>query len=274
MKTSICTQCGATFEWSPEFYRQKGIKAPPLRCPTCCDEQHGKDAHHTVVERECLQQFPCCDVSQALTRLPFTTVTEQDGQKIRPYRRATIKGRNFGASWAGRIDVFDQRTDPEAALAKVRVMRTAHQAGAQMTGVRVTGPRYPWYSRHTYQYEHSKEWEYVVLDDPEDDRPTCALVVATATQKWNRNDRIGGQPLWSCTAAGRSRTGKHSGVAVLAVVDDDHPLTVTRIHDKGALHKGDLFTIATASKPVVDTLLAKKASKPVERDITRYGSPE
>jgi len=201
MEIQICTVCGREFEWSPEWYAAKGLQCPPLRCPTCADVRLGKDDHHTVAKRECLLEFPCCDVSQAVGRLHFTTVEEQDGRRLRaPYRRATIKGKAYGASWSGRIDVFDQRTDSGGELARVRIMRTQHQAGAILTG-------------------------------------------------------------------------KHSGQAVLAVVDEDHPLTARRMHDRGALHKGDLLTLATAPDWAAQALLMKKADKPVETETTVWPRP-
>jgi len=273
METQICTVCGREFEWSPEWYRAKGLQCPPLRCPTCADVRLGKDDHHTVAERECLLEFACCDVSQAVGRLHFATVEEQDGHRIKPYRRATIKGKAYGASWSGRIDVFDQRTDPGGDLARVRIMRTRHQAGATLTGKHVEGPCYPWYSTRTYTWEHSPQWEYVVLDDAEGDTPACHLVLATAIQKWNRDDSVSGHPLWSAQVRGSSRTGKHSGQAVLAVVDEDHPLTARRVHDRGALHKGDLLTLATAPGWVAQALLMKKADRPVETEMTVWPCP-
>lgn len=242
---SICMNCGQSFEWFPEWYAAKGLQAPPLKCQRCCDQRQGKAAIHTVRERECLQEFPCCDVTQATERLNFEIIDQQDGRRIRPYRRAIVKGRNFGASWSGRIDVFDQRSNP-ASLAHVRVMRTHHEAGAQMTGIRVTGPGYPWTSKTTYKWEHSNEWQYVALDDATDEEPTCRLVVVSAIQKWNRDDRITGKPLWSCSCSGSSRSGRHSGQATLAVVDADHPLTVTQVQDHGALHAGDRITLERA----------------------------
>ena len=269
-QVSICMTCGQSFEWFPGWYEAKKLQGPPLKCQRCSDQRQGKAAHHTVQERECLHKFPCCNVEQAVQALSFETIDQQDGRRIRPYRRATVKGRDFGASWSGRIDVFDQRSDPSAPLASVRVMRTQHEAGAQMTGVKVTGPSYPWYSKTAYQWENSNEWEYVVLDDVDDEEPTCRLVLTSAIQKWNRDDRITNNALWSTACSGSSRTGRHSGQAVLAIVDAEHQITNARVQDHGALHRGDLLTLEKAPESIKAALLAEKARKPVEETLTTY----
>lgn len=265
MEKMVCVSCGKSFSWSRQWYKERGLQVPPLTCPTCADLKQAKSAHHTVKDRECLQEFSCVDVSQAVSSLPFKIIDEQDGRKLHhPYRRATVKGSRFGASWSGRIDVFDQRQDPTNPLARVRVMRTEHEAGAKMQGKKVEGPNYPWYSVSYYEWEHSDTWEYVVLDEPQGGEATARLVFTTAIQKWNRDDRIGGDPIWQRRCSGSSRTGKHSGQAVLAIVDGEHPLTSTRVHDRGAFHKGDMLVLGRGSEAQVMALLAKKAAKPIE----------
>lgn len=275
MERQICSNCGQMFEWSPEFYRAKGLQAPPLHCPECADRALGKSDHHVAKARECLQQFSCVDVSAIVAMASsWRTIQEQDGRPIRPYRRLTIKGAVFGASWSGRIDVFDQRADPTAALAAVRVMRTTHEAGATLTAVHVDGPRFPWFSRTTSEYEAPREWDYLVLDDAQGNEPTARLIYTSAIQKWNRDDRIEGDPLWQCRIHGASRSGMHSGHGVLALVDAEHPLTVTRVHDKGALHQGDRLRLRTASPEQAMLLLVRKAEKPVDVIETIYDGEE
>jgi len=266
---SICVACGQSFEWFPGWYEARGLQIPPLKCPTCCDRALSKEACHVVKQRECLQEFPCCDVSQAVERMPFRVIEEQDGRRIKPYRRATVKGSRFGASWGGRIDVFDQRSDPTAPYARVRVMRTQHEAGAQMVGTQVEGA-YPYYSKTAYRWEHSNEWGYVALDDPAPGDPTCRLIFAVAIQKWNRDDHITSEALWEKRASGSSRTGMHKGQAILAIVDEDHPIAISRVQDHGALNAGDRLALATASPSTAAYLLAQKGSKPVEITETIY----
>jgi len=273
MKTQICLTCGATFEWSPQFYQAKGLQIPPLRCPTCADQAQHKDPHHVALERECLLEFACCDVSQALSILPFADIGT-DGHHTQPYRRAIIKGSQHGKSWSGRIDVFDQRSIPVNTLARVRIMRTRHQAGATLTGVKVEGPCFPWYSKSTYQYQAPDTWEYVVLDDTQGNTPTCRLILVSAIQKWNRDDSISGNPLWSTTAHGSSRSGRHSGQTVLAVVDKDHPLTAKMVHDKGALNQADRIVLARGDWASTMVMLARKADKPVEVQETVFDGQE
>lgn len=270
MLQAICSGCGSTFEWSPEFYAQKGLAVTPLRCPTCADERLGKDAHHTALKREALHVWDCVDVSQAVGALAWSCIGEQDGQHVKPYRRATVKGSNFGASWSGRIDVFDQRSDPMSYVARVRVMRTEHKAGQEHTSYRVEGPSYHWYSKTAYQWENAQQWEYVVLDDAVGEAPECRLVFAYAIQKWNRDDSVRGDPLWQCRVSGSSRTGMHSGQAVLAVVDEEHSLVEWRVHDKGALHQGDRITLSRGNEIEIALMLARKAEKPVEVRETEY----
>jgi len=270
MLRAVCSGCGSTFEWSSEFYAQKGLAVPPLRCPTCADARLGKDDHHTVKARKALHVFDCVDVYQAIQSLAWTYVEEQGGQSIKPYRRAMVRGRQFGASWSGRIDVFDQRSDPASHLARVRVMRTEHKAGRAETGYRVTGPCYPWYSKTAYEWRNSSTWEYVVLDDAVGGVPECRLVFAYAIQKWNRSDSVRGNPLWRRDCSGQSRSGMHSGQAVLAVVDEEHPLFERRVQDRGALHAGDRWTLARGNGLEIAAMLARKAGKPVEIAEVEY----
>ena len=271
MEKSVCMECGSVFEWSRKFYEDHDLPMPPLHCPTCNDIRARKDPHNVVQERELLQVWECVDISQAVDHLSFTLIEEHDGQPLaRPYRRATVKGRRFGASWSGRIDVFDQRTDTDTHFARVRVMRTEHQAGVSMIGVRVTGPSFPWYSREVYEWEHSSSWEYVVLEDTDGDEAEVKLVFATAIQKWNRSDRIEGDPLWQVGCQGKSRSGRHSGQAALAVVDEEHPLIAVRVQDHGALHQGDRIVIERGTPTQVEAMLASKESKEVEVVETCY----
>lgn len=256
----VCGTCGRNFEYSEQHYAARGLQ-PPLRCPTCVDRRQGRPPEHTVLEREVLHVFESCDVSDVLG----WGWVEVMGW-VHAYRRLTIKGKVHGASWSGRIDVFDQRTG-DSPIARVRIMRTTHEAGAQMQGKAVDGPCFPWYSVRHYEWEHSPTWEYVVIEDTQsDESPMFRLVLGSAIRKWNREDWIdASRCYWSVSASGASRSGKHSGVTVLAVTDGEHALIVRRAHDRGALNKGDLLAMQRSSA-MAGAILARKAGKPVEVD--------
>ena len=238
----VCTACGEPFLWHRyseiKRFERKGVKAPQ-RCPKCLDlEQHRPSV--CVERQEVWCSLPCEVVNLPEKWEEFHTGAPHD----LPCWKMVVKGSQFGASWAGRIDLFAPRPIEigETVLIREReahhlVKRTLRTKGigiaSGVPGATLTvEDEHPYAEAPEEAEEVLKEHRYLLLH-PIEEPAECRMVWATAHTKTTLKGlgrqygaNLNGLPLRKWEISGGVRSGRKHTTAWLAVVDQAHPVFV------------------------------------------------
>lgn len=231
----VCNECGREFEVNPGHFAQLGFKNLPKRCPTCNDIRQGRPS--VVVERKLQAVYDGVEIV-SLPPGEWEQVAGFDGDQSG--YRLTVKGRRFGASWYGRIDLFSQSIPKVGDVVSVRTMEAEHKV-KQVLKTRPT-MRYgevtieeilPVTDSNPEAEVVIKTHRYLVIE-PWEGESTCRLVWVEAHTKTTLKGlgrqywaEISGAPIASWRISGGVRSGRAHTDAVLAIVDKEHPLYVT-----------------------------------------------
>lgn len=268
-----CRKCGKSFETRPH----PRFGTLPKTCPKCRQSL----PTHRLISRERRGKWQ----GVLIKSLPGTW-REFVANKPNAAKRYKIdvSGRRFGASWFGRIVIWADREFGPGDIVDVVQMKATYQVRLRAITQYSTGAAFAGFPGVYYTvYEHlpldhqpesedervfdsTETHEYLVLYPSDIAEPTLKMGWLTAIQKWNRDDQleIPRETVFVKQIAGTSRTGRHSGQGVLVILPVDAEAKVIRVHDKGALHKGDL--IAMERSPLMaEVILKAKAQKPIER---------
>lgn len=204
-----CVSCGKLFQ---SFW----IRGAQLkRCPTCQDIKQGRPTIN--IERG-------IDFEQVvkIESLPGQWEVYQADRKDFPCWRIVRKGSDFGVSWDGRIDIYCQDVvSPKVGdVVLFEACVSVHR--------RTDMPDRPIEIRN-----------YFRLSAAGMQQPTARLIWLTADWKTTikglgrqyRNELVGA-PIWEQRISGQVRTGRLGCVGALAIVDDEHPLSVKNVFDR------------------------------------------
>jgi len=235
-RKKICRMCGS------EFFARCWRGTFPAFCPTCQDIRQKRPS--IVVEREMLFGPLVVEIES----LPGEWSSYRAAKRDLPCFKMTVKGRKFGASWRGRIDIFApvpwKKGDVVefSEVESVHLVRYKKQFRPTIYGGKVlVKSRLPLDSD-----EGEMELErrlYIRLDPAppgagaSGELPKLVWSVAsykTTLKGLGRQYRYRhvGCPLWSTSVHGAVRSGRAGAEGVLAIVDDEHPLKVECVFDR------------------------------------------
>ncbi|OGF82440.1 hypothetical protein A3B18_03810 [Candidatus Giovannonibacteria bacterium RIFCSPLOWO2_01_FULL_46_13] len=230
----ICRLCGSDFQVDPKTFGALGLRGVPKKCPSCCDKKQERPPEATVINRQCLQDFPAVRV--CLPENLFAPFKAQNDD--RPCLRAVIKGSSLGrgASWSGRLDIYCL-AEKLPSVARVRVMEVTHVSGQRrmerhkdaegaVPGVSLSHPGQP---TRTVEVEYSPTYTYLVLE-PTGEEPLAALIFTSVNYKTTLKG-FGRQwyasldtsaALWVRELSSSARSGRFGAYGAVAVVDEGH----------------------------------------------------
>lgn len=229
---ATCSDCGLDFV----FYH---AGTPQKRCPRCSDKK--QECPSVVQKRELLHRWDAIKI----VSLPSTWDTQNSGRSHEgDHYKITIKGRDFGADWNGRIDIFAAEKFKDGDIVNIREMEVQHQ-------IRVVQKSRN--TMHNGQVRVEKEnpvqgvgektirtRRYLVLERTERCLNTNEkLVWAVANTKTTLKGL--GRQYWatvnndacivSWQVSGGYRSGRASSTGVLAIVSPKHPLYISKTGD-------------------------------------------
>lgn len=118
MKFADCKICGLTFEdHTPDHMNDAKV------CPRCNDIRQKRDT--IVLERDCLAQWQ----SVQIVSLPAAWQSFQGRKKDKLEWKIDFSGKQFGASWGGRIVIRAQQPFEVGDVVDIRLMTSKHQRG-------------------------------------------------------------------------------------------------------------------------------------------------
>ena len=236
----VCKDCGTIFLW----HEGKHYDNLPKRCPTCLDKVQKRPS--VVQERTELHRFEGVEI----VSLPSEWEKVETGVETDyPKWKICFKGRTFGASWRGRIDIFADETFYPGNIVEVHVMKTAHlvlqyskwaphipkspfDEGTHLVvkNVDINTPRDELPQDATVK-EVVETREYIVLEKGSESSGK-KLVWETAHTKttlkgYGRQYHAyldAASTYWYKGVKGGYRSGRASTEGVLAIVDEEHPL--------------------------------------------------
>ena len=238
----VCKKCANPFIW----YDAKHYNQAADHCPKCNDIRQGRPS--IVEERVLLNEVDGVEI----VGLPGEWENIHSGREQDRYGMYRIckKGKDFGVSWSGRIDIFADEPFKVGDVVKMREMRSVHQI--KQVRMQVGHIQKSPYDPPTHLVERtvpvqtteedvsdaaslietSEGRSYIVLEETETE--------ATAQLVWHTNyykttlkgygrqipakNIISGAPLMSWRVSGSCRSGRYGTNAVLAVVDAQHYL--------------------------------------------------
>jgi len=238
-----CRHCGKTF--MSEFRR--GTFA--AYCPACKDLL---DHRPSVVQERSLVGGPWVCVIESL---PGEWEKFQARPDDAPCWRIIKKGKDYGASWSGRVDIYAARPFQVGDVVEIAEIEVVHRlkveeirrptsAFVQLNG----GPAFV-----TYRVKHPlfapvgeetlETRRYLRLDAPaevpEDTASLPRLVWVEAPWKTTLKGfgrqyryRLAGAPIAQWAVSGSVRSGRKGVTAALAIVDEGHPLSVQEVFDR------------------------------------------
>ena len=249
----VCRTCGKEFAWSPAQYKLIGLPSRPKDCPLCVGvRRHRSD--QTVERKELFRS------TATITSLPEGEWqkfdTGRDAKARKPWR-LTVTGRQFGASWKGRIDLFAFTDEPPkvgdtvtvsvmevtkrvrkapwsrptlehgvvSGERQVRLQATEGQVECDALGV----PLMAGLGREVDEVRTYVRIEPAAECADSEGRELVWLQAYTKTtlKGLGRQYRVSlsGNPLWKREVSGSARSERFNTVAWLVVVDNDHPVT-------------------------------------------------
>lgn len=211
-KMMTCRDCGEEFQ----SFLVRGFWMS--RCPTCLDKAQHRPT--VVVERVALSEPLLCVVESLPGGLQQARA---DGKRDVPFWKLVVKGSDFGARWNGRIDIFSRENIVSGDVVLLTEMKSVHRRDGD--GGEVIERR-----------------KYVRLDKADASEVDVAALprlvwrvanTKTTLKGYGRQycNKLDGSPLWERRVSGGVRSGRMYTVAALAVVDDDHPLSVLNVFD-------------------------------------------
>lgn len=248
MTSMLPLRAGATMrqcETCQQFFVQYHPRGEQRHCPTCADTLQRRPSR--VVERELLARVE----GVKIVSLPFVewTLFQSGEESDFPVYKMDAPGSILGGTWEGRIVLYAPRPWQAGDWVSVRDMLARHEVRASYR-VRPTsgftqldgGPTsvtlrtvYPLAAELPDSRVEVEERPYVVLE-PYSGQPTDReLVWLTATEKYTLKGlgaqyrySLHGAPLWQKRVGGGVRNRRRWTTGALAVVDSEHPLTVTQ----------------------------------------------
>lgn len=237
-----CAVCNSIFQFDQDQYSRLRLPSTPKRCPACNDRKQGRP--DITLARTELYSVVC-----RVSSLPGDWFIWTAAPRERSSGRITIKGRAFGATWNGRIDVYahgDQLPQPGdvvrvSAMEVLKQIAKRHWSHPTLEHGVVGGWRQiPLSEAGPEDRIEDEVRRYIRIDpasgeDPED-RELVWVTAHTKTtikgfgrQYWAH---LGGKPLWHVEVHGGYRSGRAYTAAWLAVVTPEHPV-IRRFTENG-----------------------------------------
>jgi len=231
-----CRMCGTEFE------AQQFRGTFPAYCPTCQDIRQKRPS--IIIERELLFGPVIVEIKS----LPGKWEEFQARERDLPCCKISVKGRRFGASWRGRIDIFAPKAWSPGDIVEFSEIESVHLVRYKKSyHPTIYGGKVLVKSKLALDSDEGEiELErrrYIRLDPlPEgtevpDELPRLIWSVAsykTTLKGLGRQYRYKhvGCPIWSASIHGSVRSGRKGAEGVLAIVDDEHPLSVECVFDR------------------------------------------
>ena len=229
-----CKNCGKFFVYYPQDL-QSGT--PPKRCSRCKDVQQGRPS---VVERRRKVNFYDAVKVKSLPG-EWKKVSTGFDEDVSSFR-IIFKGKEFGASWNGRIDIYSSRPIKSGEVVNIREMEVVHRVRIKIETRRTLEhgevsieKEVPLFSAEGK--EESRTRRYLVFE-PVDSEPKAHLVWVTAHTKTTLKglgrqywSKVTGAPITRWAVSGGARSERFHTDGVLAVVDEEHPIVVTTTGD-------------------------------------------
>lgn len=237
-KVMLCEVCKNVFVWYDNHFDNL-----PNLCPTCLDKKQKRPS--IVQERTVLKEWSGVEIASLPTGW---TVTEPEYHSDFPCHKMVLKGKAFGASWSGRIDIFADAEYSVGDVVDVRIMQSRHliKQMSKVVGHVQNSPYAPLshlvvktvpLQTNESLTENAKfervieERNYIVLNRSEESAQ-YRLVWATAYSKttlkgYGRQFHASISTdtcLWHQACSGGVRSGRAHTEGVLAIVDEKHPL--------------------------------------------------
>ena len=230
----VCEGCGKPFT---QFIGENVAKL----CATCKDIAQGRPS--VVIRRQLIEVIQGVKVvSLPLDEWEEYVAYPSEGDT--PVWRQVFKGREFGAEWAGRIDIYTpwQGGVREGDVVRLRHMKALHKIRKVIEEGRHGDPIERVVPITSDEGKEAiEEHEYIVLE------PIQALTSEakyelhwvkayskTTLKGYGRQYRacLDGDPLWKKEVSGGVRSGRAHTTAWLAVVDQEHPV-LQRFYEGG-----------------------------------------
>jgi len=238
-----CRRCGNAFE--AVFHR--GTFA--AYCPTCKDDIDHRSS--IVIDRQLIGGPWLCVVES----LPGDWEEFRGRPDDEPSWRIVVKGSKFGVVWSGRIDIYAQHDFRSGQVVEVAEIEVRHKVKRVVTK-RSTSPFVqlrggPAVINHVEHLpprapvgeEVIETRRYLRMDVPselpENTSGLPRLVWLMASWKTTLKGlgrqycyRLSGAPIASWVVKGQCRSGRFGTEAALAIVDDEHPLSVREVFNQ------------------------------------------
>jgi len=234
-RKKICRMCETEFIATP----WRGTY--PAFCPTCQDIRQKRPS--IIVERELLFG----PIIVKIESLPSPWEEFQARNRDLPCYKITVQGKEFGASWQGRIDIFAPEPWEPGDIVEFSEIESVHLVRYKKSyHPTIYGGNVLVKSKLALDSDEGEiELErrrYIRLDPlPEgtevpDELPRLIWSVAsykTTLKGLGRQYRYEhvGCPIWSARVHGAVRSGRAGAEGVLAIVDDEHTLKVECVYD-------------------------------------------
>lgn len=228
----ICEGCQNVFVWHSNWR----FPDLPKKCPTCTDKEQERPS--IVQERQELGKWEGVKITSLpgdWSEIETNVHTDYTGFSI------VKKGKDFGISWSGRIDIFAKEPFAIGDIVNIRLMTVSHLVKKKQ------------YERSTMKHgtiviernidmtedtegednivERNEGREYLVFEKPQSSEVSARLVWHTAGWKYTLkgygrqwSSSIQGTPLVQWRITGNCRSGRYGTTGVLAIVDEEHPI--------------------------------------------------
>ena len=236
LSREACRDCGKYFVYYPQNLPSGEA---PKRCPRCKDVYQGRPS---VVEgREEVAFYEAVEVKNLPAQwVEYTPAYSGDiGCWL-----MVVKGKDFGADWKGRIDIFAPRAISPGEVVNIRDMETTHRVKV-VSETRQTLHHGEVAVEHEVPLDYGEGTEvmrkrrYLVLEPTTPGtEPKSRLVWATAYTKttikglgrqfWSK---IEGSSIAEWRITGGVRSGRAHTTGVLAIVDANHPIVASTTGD-------------------------------------------
>jgi hypothetical protein len=225
------------FQYDQEQYRRLGLEQAPKRCPECIDKAQLRP-DHTLARREI---FAASVVIESLPGEWEQTPADYQGKSVTvPSWHMYVKGRRFGASWNGRIDIWAQGERPTATgdIVYLRYMEVDKRIAKKSWSLQtlehgfISGERQVAITRLGEEgvREDTETRRYIRLE-PTTEYPDGTLMWLEAKTKTTLKGfgrqywaHLQGDGLFKLEVYGAYRTGRAYTSGWLVVVDQDHPV--------------------------------------------------